>query len=50
MDLLVTALLDLTHPSPNPPKPVLVGGVGLYLMQRHLEERPDVEMLNSCEL
>ena len=39
MDVLVTALLDLSAELPELPAPMLIGGgFGLYLKQRHLEE------------
>ena len=41
MDILVTALLDLSVELPELPAPMLIGGgFGLYLKQRHLEEEP----------
>ncbi|MEQ9616828.1 MAG: hypothetical protein RLN60_02205 [Phycisphaerales bacterium] len=51
MDVLVTALLDLAHELPDLPKPLLVGGgFGLYLKQRHLEEKEDLDTLIAGEL
>lgn len=51
MDALVTAVLDLSGELPEFPAPILVcGGFGLYLKQRHLEERPQLETLIPGEL
>lgn len=52
MDILVTALLDLSEELPEFPTPMLIGGgFGLYLKQRHMEEeQPPVETLIPGEL
>ena len=52
MDTLVTALLDLSEELPEFPTPMLIGGgFGLYLKQRHMEERqPLIETLIPGEL
>ena len=51
MDALVTAVLDLSGELPEFPAPMLVGGgFGLYLKQRHMEERPQLETLIPGEL
>src|SRR5690606_31948399 len=39
MDIVVTALLDLAAELPEFPQPILIGGGGLYLKQRHLEDQ-----------
>lgn len=51
MDVLVTALWDLSRELPDLPTPLLVGGgFGLYLKQRHLEEQEDLWTLMPGEL